>query len=113
MRLWRTSKARSHGQFARLQHDIFKGDVLSTLAVPDNLPLKIAVLRLDTDWYESTRMELETLYPRLSVDGVIMIDDYGHWTGARRAVDEYFARGQRPLLQYTDATGRAGSQGFA
>ena len=85
-----------------------KGDVLNTLAVPDNLPLKIAVLRLDTDWYESTRMELETLYPRLSVDGVIMIDDYGHWTGARRAVDEYFARGQRPLLQYTDATGRAG-----
>jgi O-methyltransferase len=85
-----------------------KGDVLSTLGVADNLPQKIAVLRLDTDWYESTRMELETLYPRLSIGGVIMIDDYGHWTGARRAVDEYFASRQRPFLQYTDVTGRAG-----
>ncbi len=85
-----------------------KGDVLSTLAVPNNLPQQVAVLRLDTDWYESTRMELETLYPRLTIGGVIMIDDYGYWNGARRAVDEYFARGQRPFLQYTDGTGRAG-----
>lgn len=85
-----------------------KGDVLNTLSFADNLPQTIAVLRLDTDWYESTRMELETLYPRLSVDGVIMIDDYGYWTGARKATDEYFARGHRPFLHYTDATGRAG-----
>jgi O-methyltransferase len=85
-----------------------KGDVLSTLSVADHLPETIAVLRLDTDWYESTKMELETLYPRLSIGGVIMIDDYGYWTGARRATDEYFACGQRPFLQYTDATGRAG-----
>jgi O-methyltransferase len=85
-----------------------KGDVLTTLSVPDNLPQTIAVLRLDTDWYESTRMELETLYPRLSIGGVIMIDDYGYWTGARKATDEYFALGHRPFLHYTDATGRAG-----
>src|SRR5205823_12639352 len=85
-----------------------KEDVRSRLAVVDNLPRRIAVLRLDTDWYESTRMELEMLYPRLSIGGVIMIDDYGYWTGARKATDEYFARGHRPFLQYTDATGRAG-----
>ena len=84
------------------------GDVLSTLAVPDNLPQQIAVLRLDTDWYESTRMELETLYPRLTIGGILMVDDYGYWNGARRAVDEYFAREPRPFLQYTDGTGRAG-----
>src|SRR5207302_894 len=65
-----------------------KGDVLSTLSIADNLPQKIAVLRLDTDWYESTRAELETLYPRLTLGGVIMIDDYGYWTGARKATDE-------------------------
>jgi O-methyltransferase len=85
-----------------------KGDVLQTLAVPENVPQTISVLRLDTDWYESTKLELETLYPRLSVGGVIMIDDYGYWTGARKATDEYFARGNRHFFQYTDECGRAG-----
>jgi hypothetical protein len=50
-----------------------KGDVLKTLAVPENLPPKICVLRLDTDWYESTKLEFETLYPRLSIGGVIVV----------------------------------------
>lgn len=85
-----------------------KGDVLKTLAVPENLPPKICVLRLDTDWYESTKLEFETLYPRLSIGGVILIDDYGYWTGARKATDEYFCGGKRPFLQYTDEGGRAG-----
>ena len=85
-----------------------QGDVLHTLAIPENVPQTIAVLRLDTDWYESTRLELVTLYPRLSTGGVIMIDDYGYWAGARRATDEYFAGGSRPFFQYTDEGGRAG-----
>ncbi len=51
---------------------------------------QLALLRLDTDWYESTRHELEHLYPRLCDGGVLIIDDYGHWEGARQAVDEYF-----------------------
>jgi hypothetical protein len=86
-----------------------KGDVLKTLADESNLPSKISVLRLDTDWYESTKKELEVLYPRLSVGGVLMIDDYGHWAGAKKAVDEYFeAHGNRPFLQYIDRTGRIG-----
>jgi O-methyltransferase len=90
-------------------HIVFvQGDVLSTLSVPENLPASIAVLRLDTDWYASTRMELETLYPRLSIGGVLMIDDYGYWTGSRKATDEFFARTPRPFLQYIDETGRAG-----
>jgi hypothetical protein len=56
------------------------------------LPKQISVLRLDTDWYESTRKELEVLYPRLSIGGVLIIDDYGHWAGCKKATDEYFDR---------------------
>lgn len=65
-----------------------KGKVEDT--IPTSAPAQIAVLRLDTDWYESTRHELEHLYPRLSPGGILIIDDYGYWTGARKAVDEYF-----------------------
>jgi O-methyltransferase len=71
-----------------------KGPVEETL--PGTLPSSLALLRLDTDWYESTRHELEHLYPLLSAGGVLIVDDYGHWQGARRAVDEYF--GDQPLL---------------
>ena len=85
-----------------------QGDVARTLKDASNLPERISVLRLDTDWYESTRLELETLYPRLSPGGVLILDDYGHWEGARKAVDEYFTNHPRPLLQYTDYTGRMG-----
>ncbi len=52
-------------------------------------PDRIALLRLDTDWYESTRLELEVLYPRIPSNGFVIIDDYGHWAGAKKAVDEY------------------------
>ena len=83
-----------------------KGDVCATLADPANLPDAIAVLRLDTDWYESTKAELEVLWPRLQPGGILMIDDYGHWGGARKAVDEFFATRPRPFFGYIDATGR-------
>jgi O-methyltransferase len=75
--------------------------------IPGHLPGPLALLRLDTDWYESTRHELEHLYPLLGDGGVLIIDDYGHWEGARRAVDEYFASHARPLLlNRIDYTGR-------
>ena len=81
------------------------GPVEETL--PASAPAAVALLRLDTDWYESTRHELEHLYPRLSPGGVLIIDDYGHWQGARRAVDEYFAEHPPPLLlNRIDYTGR-------
>jgi O-methyltransferase len=73
-----------------------KGPVEET--IPGSAPAEIALLRLDTDWYESTRHELEHLYPRLATGGVLILDDYGHWKGARQAVDEYFAADARPLL---------------
>lgn len=76
--------------------------------IPARVPAEIALLRLDTDWYESTRHELEHLYPRLRVGGVLILDDYGHWAGSRQAVDEYFIRQPRPLMQRLDYGGRAG-----
>lgn len=80
-----------------------RGKVEDTL--PGQAPDEIAILRLDTDWYESTRHELEHLYPRLAVGGVLIIDDYGYWAGARKAVDDYFV--DRPLLlNRIDQTGR-------
>jgi O-methyltransferase len=85
-----------------------KGDVARTLAGSEELPTSIAVLRLDTDWYESTRLELEILYPRLAPGGILIVDDYGHWGGARKAVDEYFSQRLRPFLQYIDQTARIG-----
>lgn len=80
--LWSTGYPRERIHFVR-------GKVEDT--VPLTAPERIALLRLDTDWYSSTRHELEHLYPRLQSHGVLIIDDYGHWQGARQAVDEYFA----------------------
>lgn len=66
--------------------------------IPGTVPDRIALLRLDTDWYESTRHELQHLYPILSQNGVLIIDDYGYWRGAREAVDEYFKNNSTNLL---------------
>ena len=77
--------------------DLVVGDVKDTLMVPENLPTSISILRLDTDWYESTKIELEVLYPLLEPGGVLIIDDYGHWSGSRKAVDEYF-EGKNPFM---------------
>ncbi|MGZ5237390.1 MAG: TylF/MycF/NovP-related O-methyltransferase, partial [Caldimonas sp.] len=75
--------------------------------IPGSLPARIALLRLDTDWYESTRHELRHLYPLLSRLGVLVIDDYGYWQGARQAVDEYFAAQSEPVyLHRVDNTAR-------
>ncbi|MFJ4715763.1 TylF/MycF/NovP-related O-methyltransferase [Streptomyces sp. NPDC088785] len=71
--------------------------------VPDRAPERIAVLRLDTDWYASTRHELEHLYDRLVPGGVLLIDDYGYWQGSRQAVDEFLEKtGARLLLLRMD-----------
>jgi O-methyltransferase len=75
--------------------------------LPAEAPEEIALLRLDTDWYSSTKHELEQLYPRLAPGGVLILDDYGHWQGARRAVDEYFGENRITLLlNRVDGTAR-------
>lgn len=84
-----------------------KGKVEDT--VPEKAPDRISLLRLDTDWYESTYHGLLHLYPRLSVGGVLIIDDYGHWAGAKKAVDQYLNENHlKLLLNRIDDTGRIG-----
>ena len=75
---------------------LVKGRVEDT--IPGTMPDRIALLRLDTDWYSSSRHELEHLFPLLQPGGVLIVDDYGQWQGARQALDEYVATSRVPLL---------------
>lgn len=76
--------------------------------IPATIPDQISLLRLDTDWYESTKHELEHLYHLVAPGGVVIIDDYGYWKGARKAVDEFIEKCPDPvLLHRIDDTGRA------
>lgn len=88
------------------QLQFVKGKVEDT--IPNSFHNNIALLRLDTDWYESTLHELKHLYPLLAAKGVLIIDDYGSWEGAKLAVDEYFAQDKSILLNRIDYTGRIG-----
>ena len=84
---------------------LIKGKVEDT--IPHTLPTSLSLLRLDTDWYESTKHELTHLYPLVHAKGILVIDDYGHWQGARKAVDEYFqGEGGNVYLHRIDYTGR-------
>lgn len=76
--------------------------------IPQQAPPSLALLRLDTDWYESTKHELTELWPRLQDGGVLIIDDYGHWDGCRKAVDEFFSEQTSILLNRIDYSGRIG-----
>jgi hypothetical protein len=85
--------------------NFIKGMVEET--IPSHAPESISLLRLDTDWYESTRHELNHLFPRLSKNGVLIIDDYGHWQGSKLATDEYFSQNNITIfLNRIDSTGR-------
>jgi hypothetical protein len=92
--------------YPREKIHLIEGDVLRTL--PLSTHSSIALLRLDTDFYESTKIELSLLYPKLSIGGVLILDDYGHWEGAKTAVDEYFkSTNASPLLHVVDSAARA------
>jgi len=82
-----------------------KGKIEET--IPKYIPEKIALLRLDTDFYESTKHELHYLFPLLVKNGVLIIDDYGHWAGSKKAVDEYFFN-KAVFLNRIDYAGRIG-----
>jgi O-methyltransferase len=91
--------------FPREHLHFVRGRVEDT--IPVEAPDCIALLRLDTDWFDSTYHELVHLYPRLAGGGVLIVDDYGHWQGAREAVERYFDEiGGGPLLARLDYTGR-------
>ena len=89
--------------------EFIKGDVINTLNDDSWQPQNYSIVRLDTDFYDSTFEELMILYPRLTKSGVLLIDDYGHYEGAQKAVDEYFENHsvRKPLKLITDYTGRA------
>ena len=82
-----------------------QGNVEDT--IPKNAPEKISLLRLDTDWYKSTKHELNNLFPRLTPGGILIIDDYGQFQGSKKAVDEYFDENKIPSFLFRiDYTGR-------
>jgi O-methyltransferase len=99
--------ANMHSTGYRKDHLHFIVGPVENTITETSAPQEIALLRLDTDWYESTHHELIHLFPRLAVGGVLIIDDYGHWQGAKKAVDDYFASHHlNYLLHRIDYTGR-------
>ena len=86
---------------------LIEGKVEDT--IPRIMPEKISLLRLDTDWYASTKHEMNNLFPLLVKNGVLIIDDYGHWAGCKKAIDEYIKENNLCiLLVRIDQTGRIG-----
>ena len=86
---------------------LVKGKVEDTL--PEHAPESLALLRIDVDWYSPCKAAMEHLYPRLSEHGVLILDDYGHYQGFRKAVDEYLDTSNSPiLLNRVDYTCRTG-----
>ena len=83
-----------------------KGKVEETLNYEKNVPSKISLLRLDTDFYDSIKKSLEVLYPKLIKGGVLIIDDYGHFKGAKIAVDNYFQDKKSIWMHRVDYTCR-------
>jgi predicted O-methyltransferase YrrM len=77
------------------------GDIMKTT----EFPTSIAMLRLDTDFYDSTKFELDNFYPLVSSGGIVIIDDYGHWKGAKKATDEFLADKPKIVLHKIDYTG--------
>ena len=117
---WENHKADEYNKWAYASLEEVKGNMKSTgypmgnivfikgkveETIPDVLPKMISLLRLDTDWYESTLHELKHLYPLLAVKGIMILDDYGYWAGSKKAVDEYFEN-QPILLNRIDTNGR-------
>ena len=91
--------------FSEDRFRLIKGLVEDTL--PAQAPETISLLRLDTDWYQSTRHELECLVPRMPKGGIVLVDDYGHWQGSKQAVDEFLAQyAIKPFLHRIDYASR-------
>lgn len=83
--------------------EIRKGWFQNTLPKAKKEIENIAILRLDSDWYESTKACLENLYDLVVKGGFVVIDDYGTWEGCRKAVDNFIKkRGLRVKLIWVD-----------
>ena len=85
--------------------NFIKGKVENTLKIKKNLPKKICLLRLDTDFYNSTKAELDYLFNKVSKGGIIIFDDYSNWLGAKKAIDD-FLKNKKYLLCKIDNNSR-------
>ena len=99
------SNINQHDKFDEKKYQLIKGDIIETLDDEKNIPEKISFLRMDTDIYKTTKKQLEKLYPKLSIGGILHIDDYGICPGVKKAVDEYFLN-QNVWLHRVDFTCR-------
>ena len=90
---------------------IKKGLFLTTFK--SKIPQSISLLHIDADWYNSVLLSLETFYPMVNIGGIIILDDFGHWEGAREAFYDFcFEQNIKPLLErvgYTQAFWRKGT----
>ncbi len=96
-----------------LSRAVFReGNFQETFQQP--LPEAVALLHIDADWYEGVLSSLRTLYPRVPPGGIIVLDDFGHWEGARRAFYDFCkSEGIAPLIErvgYTQAFWRKGQE---
>lgn len=122
--IWKANQRKDHNEYCYASLAEVKNNLGATNYPLDNLvfaqgkvedtipgikPGQIAILRLDTDWFESTDHELRNLFPLVSKGGVVIIDDYGCWSGAKEAVDKYLTELNIPILLHRiDYTGRIG-----
>ena len=88
-----------------------KGKVEETLEIAHNIPNTISFLRLNPDWYESKKKELERLHENLVTGGITIVDVYSAWNGTRKAVDEFSRNSQCHLLSMIDIDARIGVKG--
>jgi len=79
-----------------------EGDICETLNDNNNIPDDIALLRLDTDWYESTKKELDVLFPKVTKGGYVIVDDYYTWQGAKIATDEFLKKNRNIKMVNSD-----------
>ena len=91
----------------RARLHVAKGWFADTFPVHAGRIDAVAVLHVDGDWYESVELTLETFHAKVPAGGFVVVDDYGHWEGARRATDEFRrAHGITAPLVKIDYTGR-------
>lgn len=84
--------------FPKSRYIIRKGWFKDTFQM--ELPQKVSLLHIDSDWYESVLICLDTFYDRVVEGGVILLDDFGHWEGAREALFDFLERRHlRPVLE--------------
>ncbi len=84
---------------------LIKGWFQDTISVYKDKIKEIAILRLDGDWYESTKIPLENLYDQVSIGGIVIIDDYGTCFGSKKATDEFIKNNKLKVNFLSDGRG--------